>query len=219
MKPLNIKKQSSDCCLNQRTDLKSKSPHEFGRSDGFPGPLSQASLPLTRRSPAPSSSPPSNSSNTQGTHDKIRPTQSWLDGCLRHPNVHPGWWWGQSVSIRGTAGVLCYIPAHTSFAALRSFQPPSQEERKAGKIPYWVTNINPETLGSPFVNCPEAKELPCVQAGAAPPGISLTRASSWLCFCVSVFAASSCSWDSDKSCLNWPGETERNRKQGGEEEH
>lgn len=111
MKPLNIKKQSSDYCLNQRTDLKSKSPHEFGRSDGFPGPLSQASLPLTRRSPAPSSSPPSNSSNTQGTHDKIRPTQSWLDGCLRHPNVRPGWWWGQSVSIRGTAGVLCYIPA------------------------------------------------------------------------------------------------------------
>lgn len=108
---------------------------------------------------------------------------------------------------------------HPSFAALCSFQPPSQEERKAGKIPYWVTDINPETLGSPFVNCPEAKELPCVQAGAAPPGISLTRASSWLCFCVSVFAASSCSWDSDKSCLNWPGETERNRKQGGEEEH
>lgn len=118
-------------------------------------------------------------------------------------SVHQGDSWG--FVLHPSSHQLCCSP----------FLPTTiREERKAGKIPYWVTNINPETLGSPFENCPEAKELPCVQAGGAAPGISLTRASSWLCFCVSVFAASSCSWDSDKSCLNWPGETERNRNRG-----
>lgn len=42
-----------------------------------------------------------------------------------------------------------------------------------------------------------------------PPGSPLTRASSLLCFCVSVFAASSCVWDSDRSCLNCRGGAER----------
>lgn len=43
-------------------------------------------------------------------------------------------------------------------------------------------------------------------------GRSLTRNSSLLCFCVSIFAASSCSWDSDKSCLNCSEGTEKKKK-------
>lgn len=185
MKSLNIKKQSSDCCLNQRTDLKSKSPHEFGRSDGFPGPLSQASLPLTRRTPAPSSSPPSNSSNTQGTHDKIHPTQSWLAGCLRHPNVRPGWWRGQSASIRGTAGVLCYIPAHTSFAALHSFQPPSERKERQVKSPTGSPISTLKPWGRPLRTAPRPRSCPaCRQAvqpqGSPLPGPALGSASAFL---------------------------------------
>lgn len=55
----------------------------------------------------------------------------------------------------------------------------------------------------------QSSEVPAGQLQGSP----LTRASSLLCFCVSVFAASSCSWDSDKSCLNCRGGTERKKSQ------
>lgn len=124
MKHLNIKIQSSDCCLNQRVDLKSKSPHGFGGSDGFPGPLSQASLPLTRRNPAPSFSPPSNSY----THRKIHPTQSWMEGYLRHPNVCPEWCVGGNQCPSG--GQLGFCATRQLTQALLLSVPSSYHHRR-----------------------------------------------------------------------------------------
>lgn len=98
------------------------------------------------------------------------------------------------------------------------------------KISFWVSSTASECVVP--TRFPHAMAVPSAlpqphRKGAGPtaalptspkdpaghlPGSLLTRASSLLCFCVSVFAASSCSWDSDKSCLNCRGGTERQKK-------
>lgn len=145
----------------------------------------------------------------------------WMNGWMDTQTPAPGWCGGDKCPVLGQQG---FSATHQLEQALLPSLPSHPHHRRKGrqiKISSWVPSIGPDCVvpsSTRFPLCPPPSLSP--QEGCWPhrthQGISqgpfLTRASSLLCFCVSVFAASSCSWDSDKSCLNCRRGTERKRK-------
>lgn len=152
------------------------------------------------------------------------------DGWMDTQTPAPEWWCGDKCPVVEQLGFSAtHQPEQALLLSLASHPHHRRKDRQV-KISFWVSSAASECVVP--TRFPHAMAVPSAlphphRKGAGPtaalqtspkdpaghlPGSLLTRASSLLCFCVSVFAASSCSWDSDKSCLNCRGGTERQKK-------
>lgn len=144
----------------------------------------------------------------------------------------PGWCCGDKCPVVGQLGFSVTHQLEQALLLSLPSHPHHSKKDRQTKTFSWVSVIASEcvvpssirfahAMGCAFQTSPYTRKgadpTPALQTSPKDsaehlPGSLLTRASSLLCFCVSVFAASSCSWDSDKSCLNCQGEKERKKK-------